>query len=126
LKVLRDPAGYVRADAAVLYLPRRQFAMAKPALREIASKIRPHLHEDTPMFTKVLCPGVGLAEDTDTMETFGQHRCRVVATALWRGFHESVDERTMTFLIDQIVATGLNPDRMYMRNASSKDVYWLE
>ena len=39
-----------------------------------------------PLFTKRLANGLGLAEDPSRGMSFGQHRCRLTAQALWRSF----------------------------------------
>jgi hypothetical protein len=36
----------------------------------------------TPVFTKFLAPGLGLAEDPGQGDSFGQHRCRLLADAM--------------------------------------------
>src|SRR5262249_11841943 len=88
-KTLTDPRGYVRADAAVLYLGLRHYRRVEREIAEIHRSMRRHLRRSVPRFTRALAPGLGVAEDPRTGESFGQHRCRLVALGLWRAFDAS-------------------------------------
>jgi hypothetical protein len=79
LKVLDDEGNFHRCDSAILYLPRASFHIAAPAIRGVAAS----LADGVPALTKRLCAGVGVAEDPrDSGESFGSHRCRLLADAL--------------------------------------------
>jgi hypothetical protein len=85
LKTLASPALYGRTDAAVLYVGARYFPIAARIISHCLSKIS--LEEAVPLFTKRLWPGVGAAVDPGSGESFGSHRCRIVAEAIvgaWR------------------------------------------
>lgn len=86
-KVLSDPDAYQRCDAGVLYLGQRDFAVASAILAEVYPRVAPHLDAQTPVFTRCLAPGLGLAEDPGDGESFGLHRCAVLAEGLIRA-HE--------------------------------------
>jgi HopA1 effector protein family len=85
LKVVDAPERFSRCDAAVLYLDAGNFEPLRPVLRDVAS--RPGLRELTPAFTKPLAPGIGLAEDPATGESFGSHRCRLLAEGVISAHH---------------------------------------
>jgi hypothetical protein len=93
LKCLSDPASYDRTDAAVLYVARRWFQIVAAALADLpAAGLRPAV----PLFSRPLRPGVGLAEDPGNGESFGMHRCRLVAEGIveaWRRGAVSPDDR---------------------------------
>ncbi len=55
------------------------------ALADAYPGIAPCLKSAVPMFTRRIASGVGLAEDPDTQESFGQHRCRILADGNPRG-----------------------------------------
>jgi hypothetical protein len=85
LKTPTAPALYGRTDAAVLYVGGRYFPIAARIVEFVREKVR--LEPATPLFTKTLWPGVGAAVEPGTGESFGSHRCRLVAEGIvdaWR------------------------------------------
>ena len=99
LKVVNDPAGYDRTDAAVLYLNEKYFHTAKELIDDVHQRLLPRLDNDTPLFSKQLGFGLGLAEEPTTGESFGQQRCRLLAESLWsiyelglKGAEEKVEQ----------------------------------
>jgi hypothetical protein len=87
LKVGDHPFRLDRCDAAVLYLPAGAFPAVRETLRHVAAMLTPRLRPDVPAFTLQLAPGVGLAEDGRAGESFGAHRCGLLADGIVRG-HE--------------------------------------
>jgi HopA1 effector protein family len=79
------PSLYGRTDAAVLYVGGRYFPITARIVAFVREKVR--LEAATPLFTKTLWPGVGAAVEPGTGESFGSHRCRVMAEGIvdaWR------------------------------------------
>jgi hypothetical protein len=86
-KCLDAAEHYVRLDAAVLYVNRRFHPIVRELAGEIAAALGPQeLGRDTPLFTHRLGDGLALAEDPTSGESFGMHRCRIVAEGLWSAF----------------------------------------
>jgi hypothetical protein len=81
-KVLNNPSSYPRADAGVLYIDKEYYKSSKPSISNIYLHIVDGLSSSTPLFAKRLAPGLSLAEDPNNNESFGQHRCRILAEAL--------------------------------------------
>ncbi|HUJ63622.1 MAG TPA: T3SS effector HopA1 family protein [Kofleriaceae bacterium] len=81
-KARSDPAGYTRADSGVLYLSRPRLGGAIELVREVHARIAGLLRASTPMFTRRVARGLALADDPGEGESFGQHRCALVADAL--------------------------------------------
>jgi hypothetical protein len=123
-KVVNDPAFYQRADAGVVYFTRRHFGRARDALVATYETIQGSLRPDVPLFTKRLAPGLGLAEDPGNGLSFGQHRCRLAARALWSAFEkgETGREALAAALIDSFGNAGLEPLCPYLEPGST-DVY---
>jgi hypothetical protein len=82
IKCPSHPASYQRADAVVLYVARRHFGHIAAILAERGASLTALLRPAVSLFTRQLLPGVGLAEDPATGESFGQNRCRLVAEGL--------------------------------------------
>lgn len=126
-KTLSRRTAYVRSDAAVLYVNRRFFHIsAELADAEVRPRLAPFLRPETPLFTRALFPGIALAEDPETGESFGMARCRVLAEALWEAREEEVDtlDGRMEIVARRYEAEGVDLERPYL-NAGSTDRYDL-
>jgi hypothetical protein len=126
-KVVNFVAGFPRSDAGVLYLDRRYYPRAAAVLPQIHEALRPRLAEAVPLFTRTLAHGLGLAEDPQSDESFGQHRCRVVAEAMWRAF---ADGATGAARLDHVARAfadlGFDPERLYLQPGSGDDYSGLD
>jgi lantibiotic modifying enzyme len=93
LKVLSDPGLYTRADAGVLYVRKRHASRAREAVAEVHKSLGAGLRPEIPLFTRRLASGLAIAEDPANASSFGQHRCKVIALALWRSFSQGDSSR---------------------------------
>lgn len=124
LKVLRDPYLFTRCDAGVLYFPRSDFRIASAILRKVHAQTIGLLKPAIPAFTKTLAYGVGLAENPDSGESFGQNRCRLVADAAIRAYEQgkrSVEDQ-LQCVSEVFSENGINLTAPYL-NGGSKDDY---
>jgi hypothetical protein len=126
-KVPVDPAGYGRTDAGVLYLNDEDVEAARDAIAATYSAVRGSLRPPVPLFTRELAPGLAFAESPPTRESFGMHRCSLVAEGLvWaeeRGAKEP--EARLAILRERLTAYGLELDRLE-RNPTSRYPYRLD
>jgi HopA1 effector protein family/Lanthionine synthetase C-like protein len=124
LKIVNDPARFVRCDAAVLYMDAAEYSRFVPTLAEAYAHLASMLKPMTPVFAKRLAPGLALAEDPGAGASFGLHRCRLVAEGILCA-HErrvrKVDDRVQA-VADRFTQEGLSLDRPYL-NAGSPDDY---
>jgi HopA1 effector protein family len=118
VKVLNEPSTYQRADAGVLYIDKRFCHAAREAIVRIHRAVSMHLRPEIPLFTKPLAPGLGLAEDPDNGLSFGQHRCQLVAQALWQFFTRPEGTRADT-LATVFRQAGLDPMYPYLEPGST-------
>ena len=125
-KVLASPTAYRRADAGVLYMARSDFRRARPLIAEIHARVEARLRDGVPLFTKRLAPGLGIAEDPGTGQSFGEDRCRLIAHALLTSFRDGrLDAGAKLATIDATFRSrGLDPRRPHLV-AGSKDAYSL-
>ena len=123
LKVLYSPQLFTRCDAGVLYLPQSAFVAARRTLRDIYAHVEAELRSEVPAFTKSLAPGIGLAESPGG-ESFGLHRCGLVADGLVRSRTEIRADTADR--LDCVLAcwsdAGLDIERPYL-NPGSHDAY---
>ncbi|GAB4157306.1 MAG: hypothetical protein Fur0046_37150 [Cyanobacteria bacterium J069] len=83
LSLLHDPADYGRRDGGMLRIRQTDWATLAPLLQSVYATVRSHLQPAIPLFTKLLAPGLGLAEEpVDGAIEFGLHRAQLVADAL--------------------------------------------
>ena len=123
-KVLNEPSAYLRADAGVLYFGRRHYGRLRAAIGRVYEAVSGGLRPDVPLFARKLAPGLGLAEDPRNGLSFGQHRCQIVAKALWRAFEqgETSREARAEALASAFREAGLDPMRPHLE-PHSRDVY---
>jgi hypothetical protein len=125
LKVVFDPLGYKRCDAGVLYIRRADYERTLPAVHQILAELAANLKPGTPVFTKGLAPGLGLAEEPAASEdSFGMDRCRLLAEATVRIHERAVAEAAARLAIVEEVFTesGLDLAAPYL-NPGSPDEY---
>jgi hypothetical protein len=124
-KVLNRGGSFVRADAAVLFAPKRYAAAIGRLLPSIIGEVKPHLREETPLMALRIAPGVAIAEDPATAgDSFGTHRSRLLALAVHDAYQrgtQTADAR-MAALEERFRTNGLHLDRPYL-NAGSADLY---
>lgn len=125
LKVLLDTS-VRRRDAAVLYLPISLWSSAETVIETVCRRLdgTDDIQSDTPLFTKRICPGVGLAEDPMTGLSFGMHRSGLVAKSLLRSYlrGHSDELKQWTDLNGEFSENGLSLAYAYL-NAGSHDIY---
>jgi hypothetical protein len=80
-KLASDASAYHRADVAVLYLSRAKATAALATVNEISSSIN-GMRSATPVLTHAIAPGVAVADDPGANQSFGLHRCQIIAEAL--------------------------------------------
>lgn len=127
-KVLYNPSDYERHDSGVLYFERSNYEVVRQVLTSVYAEARSHFRTEVPLFTKLLAPGLGLAEEPDfkfaTQESFGMNRCQIVANGLLEARatgDESPDSR-MAFIHKHFSLVGIDWQCAYL-NANSEDIY---
>ena len=81
-KAINSPDGYVRADAAVIYLAAKDLKAAAEALEDVYAGLRPLMREPVPMFTRRVDHGLAIACDPHNGKSFGEVMCGHVADGL--------------------------------------------
>ncbi|MEO8285169.1 MAG: lanthionine synthetase LanC family protein [Chloroflexota bacterium] len=123
LKTLNDPDRYDRCDAAVLYVRSADYA----AVAQIVAAYYPHLlselREPTPALTMRLAYGLGLAEDPGDGDSFGLHRCGLIADALIHAYEAG--KRGVDDILETIewrfAEAGISLERPYLGRESPDD-----
>jgi hypothetical protein len=125
MKALSVPAWYSRSDSMVLYGARRDHGIIRRILGQCPRTILDQLLPSTPLFSKPLIDGIGLAEDPRTGESFGMHRCRLLAEAIvdaWAQGLQSVSARARA-VVNRFLQNGLDVERPYLQSRLTVDLF---
>jgi hypothetical protein len=127
-KALYNPSNYKRYDSAVLYFDKSDYEAVRQVLQVVYRENQSHFGVEVPLFTKFLAPGLALAEEPNhkfvTKESFGTHRCQIVANGLleaWENGDESPESR-MASIKQNFSLLGIDLKHTYL-NANSEDIY---
>lgn len=127
-KVLYNPADYGRYDSGVLYFDRHHYANVRSVLQKVYAENRSHFRSSVPLFTKLLAPGLAVAEEPERkfseQESFGTHRCQIVANGLLeaRATGDESPASRIAAILQQFSLAGIGLDRVHL-NANSEDIY---
>jgi hypothetical protein len=115
-KVVDAPERFARCDAAVLYVAKADFEHMRPLLRDLCGRSGVGLREPTPALTKALRPGLGLAEEPASGESFGMDRCRLLAEGMVeahaRGARRSHER--LEVVAEHFASRGIDVDAPYL------------
>jgi hypothetical protein len=123
-KCLNHPDLYNRADSAVLYLEKRYFDYTLRVLKPHLSSLAKYMLETSPLFTQTIARGLSFAEDPGNGQSFGMHRCQLIAKGLLMAYEkksisagtieaERINQRCITEVFNskgiEITRLHLNP-----------------
>jgi HopA1 effector protein family len=108
LKCATDPAVHARSDATVAYLTPSTVERRGADVVELALALAAdgHARAGGPPLTMPVVPGLAVAFDPGGDESFGAHRCRLIAEA--RG-------GTVDSVLERFVGDGVDPARPWAR-----------
>jgi hypothetical protein len=124
LKFLVAPSAYGRPDACVLYVAMRYLSTTLMIVDGISREFSAELGPDIPACTLRIAPGIAVAEDTVTGESFGRHRCGIIAVGLidaWRAGNQAI-EKKIEAIEQRFAQAELSIDRPYLAR-SSRDLF---
>ena len=123
-KALVQAQLYTRTDAAVLYIARRYYQIVATLIIDLQREDCIYLKEGNPLFSRMLIPGVGIAEDPKAGMSFGMQRCNLLAQGFVNAWQlGKQDGETKIHAIEEVfVAHQLDLDRAYL-NPGSTDIF---
>ncbi|GFZ90319.1 T3SS effector HopA1 family protein [Okeania sp. KiyG1] len=109
-----------RSDSAVLFVSKRFTQITARLLSEVYPKIEKYLEPRTPLFSKQLAPGLGLAEDPSNGDSFGLNRCRILAEGIWNAYSKGLqtERDQLGEVIQQFNQYGISLERPYLSAGS--------
>jgi hypothetical protein len=125
-KTLSNPFDYNRTDAAVLYIKKKYLENCSKKIDKIYAEIKNFIKPDTSLFVKKIYPGIGIAEDIEGNESFGQNRTRIFAEAILGARDKFRETKCINTEREDIISyfqnLGIDINKPYL-NANSLDVY---
>jgi hypothetical protein len=127
-KALYNPSEYKRHDSAVLYFEKSNYETIHKVIQSVYTEHQAHFRDDVPLFTKVLAPGLSLAEEPNQkfteLESFGMNRCQIIAHGLLEAREKGDEspESRMREILQYFSKLGIAIERSYV-NADSEDIY---
>jgi hypothetical protein len=127
-QVLHNPLNYGRYNSGVLRFNNDSYELVREVLQNFYIENKSNFQPQVPLFTKVLAPGIGLAERPvyrfGSKESFGINRCQIVANALLEA-HKNGDESPKTrmkYILQHFDHLGIDLECPYL-NPNSEDIY---
>lgn len=127
-KVLYNPSDYGRYDSGVLYFDKSNYEAVRSVLQTVHAEYQSHFQTSVPLFTKLLAPGLALAEEPNhqfsDQESFGLNRCQIVTNGLLEAWQKGDDspEGRMAAILQHFSLLGIELNSPYL-NANSEDIY---
>lgn len=123
-KCLNNELPFNRTDSAVLFLNKRFYRIAAELLVEIYDEVKDLLGAETPLFSRQIAPGLGLAEDPNNGDSFGMNRCRLLAEGIWSAYTKGLEktEARLDEVVKRFEHYGISLERPYL-NAGAFDQY---
>jgi hypothetical protein len=128
--VLHNPSNYGRYDSGCLRIDKDTYPVVREVLQTIYAENTTQFHTQVPIFTKIIAPGLALAENPEPQyefyfrEEFGMNRCQIVTNALLEA-HKNGDESPedrMKYILKNFDNFGIDIERAYL-NPNSEDIY---
>ena len=76
------------------------------------------LDKDVPLFTKLIHPRVGFAEDPGTRQSFGRSRCELVAKGLWSASFDEPKRNPIERIREQFQSAGISLNQPWLNPGS--------
>lgn len=118
-----NPPTLARCDAAVLYTPRDSRRDAVALVAHLHRRISHGLRPGVPALALRLAPGLAFAEDPGVGESFGSHRCRLIAEAAyasWRAGDRGTPAR-IGRVRERLAREGIALDRIHLGPGAQDD-----
>ncbi|MEH2319596.1 T3SS effector HopA1 family protein [Nostoc sp.] len=126
--VLNNPSNYKRYDSGFLRFNKDSYVLVRQVLQTVYVKNESHFQAQVPIFTKVLAPGLSLAETPESelefIDNFGRNLCQIIANALLEA-HKNGDESKearMKYILKHFDHFKIDLERPYL-NPDSEDIY---
>jgi HopA1 effector protein family len=123
LSILHDPALFYRCDCGTLWIDRANYPILQPLLAEIYQTYQAEFSPQVPLFTKLLAPGLSIAEVPVEGNSFGMQRCELLSTGLFTACELGQIAADKFATIERVlIAAGVDLAQPYL-NPTGRDFY---
>uniref|UniRef100_UPI003565F639 T3SS effector HopA1 family protein n=1 Tax=Stieleria sp. TaxID=2795976 RepID=UPI003565F639 len=121
IKCLNHPRLFGRRDALVLYVEKRDVDGVIRCVKALVDRSSFRLSSGIPLFTKAICPGIGIAEDPGDGQSFGQKVSRLLAEALIiaNESNDLHDPKVLDHIEKQFRCAGIELEQAHLRPGSN-------
>lgn len=107
---------YSRVDSLIVYLEAGSWPQIAVEIKALAGRLKAHLRNATPPLTKKVAQGVAFAEDLGISESFGENRCKALASGVLALFqdHTSSTDEGLDILTQSLRTAGIDPVRPWV------------
>jgi hypothetical protein len=120
-----NPRNYGRYDSGVLRISKSDFTFTHNILKDLYGQNQKSFYDRNPAFTKILAPGINLAEKPDIefsfLEGFGMNRCYILAKALISASVNNIDIN-INYIVEFFLKYDVDLNTPYL-NLNSDDIY---
>jgi HopA1 effector protein family len=107
------PMGYARTDTGVLYLDDADVAASSEAIAAVYAALGAAVRAELPLFALPVARGLAFAESPQNGESFGMHRCSLVAEGLVRAHARGArGEERLAVMREPLAEYGLDLARL--------------
>jgi len=127
-RALYNPSNYGRYDSGILRFDKDSYELVRQVLQTVYAENKLHFQTQVPLFTKILAPGLALAEAPEhkftPQEGFGMNRCQIVANGLLEAQQKGNEspEARIKSILKHFNLLGIDLERSYL-NPNSADIY---
>lgn len=101
--ILHDPALFYRCDCGTLWLDVAHYSILRSLLAEIYHAYQTEFSPQVPLFTKLLAPGLSIAEVPIAGSSVGMQRCELLATGLFTACQSGQTAADMLGIIERVL-----------------------
>jgi hypothetical protein len=125
-----DETNYDRYDTGVLTIAKKDYGGVQEILANLYVDNKPYFQPNTPLFTKQLAPGLGVAEEVNhalkllSHDNFGTHYFQILASGLLDASEQGVDcpDGRVHSIFKQFASAGINLTKPYLY-LGSEDIF---
>ncbi len=119
LKLLNHTDKYHRCDCGILSVSKNKQLLISQFLQTVYPKYQ--FRTQIPLFTKLLAPGLSIAEHPTTQLDFGRQRCQLVADALLDDYPTLNVENRSCAIARHFEQAGIDMEQPYLNSGSVDD-----
>jgi hypothetical protein len=125
-----DETNYDRYDTGILTIAKKDYGKIQMILANLYVDNKPYFQPNTPLFTKQLAPGLGVAEEVNlalkllSQDNFGTHYFQILASGLLDASEQGMDSPDMRMhsIFKQFASAGINLTKPYL-HSESEDIF---